>query len=377
MASFEPPNVAFISSSDTDRESINLALSSSNHFRVHSVKTTALITPRGIERFHCVVLNIDDLGNAEVDFVDNIQNAFPNAALILISNKLEDDQVRQLFRAHVSDWLPRPVNLDTLISTVKTHAYASIPETNDVHAIVSAVGGAGATTTAVSLAGILAGGQARKGAKVALVDLDFSSGDCGYKLNTISDFDFASLAATPDRLDVELLQALEQQHDEGFAVFSFHSPDMYGAPGARELVLRMMDAVSTAYQITIVDIPYYQSSWTNDVLSGASSVTIVTEQSLPAVRHAVGRVQHIHETFERKPSLHILVNKWKGSIFTARVSKRRIRKLFDNVDIFFTPDVTQIVGEAADRGVLPTRVRRFNSYSRILAKFVKRNWMTR
>lgn len=377
MASFELPDVAFLNASDVDSDRIAEALVSSGRLRVHTVKTTALRVPPGVERIACAVVNMDDLGEAEFEFLDRVHVAFPDAALVLVTDKLDDAQVRRLFKTRINDWLPRPLNVESLVATVKTQAYAATPDGNDVHVVLSAVGGAGGTTTALSLAGIAANARSRSGGRVALVDLDFSAADCGYKLNTVSDFDFTSLAATPERVDVELLDAIEQTHDDGFSVFSYHAPEMCDEPGAHELVLRMLDAVSAAYRTTIVDVPYYESSWTSAVLSGATSVTIVTEQSLPAVRHAVGRLRQISEGPEKTPELHVIVNKWQGGLFTTRVSKRRITKLFDGIDVTFAPDVTAIVGEAADRGILPTRVRAYNAYSRTLAKFAKTAQITR
>src|SRR5690606_37398700 len=108
-------------------------------------------------------------------------------------------------------------------------------------------------------------------------------GSCGYYLNLRSNFALESALSQPSRIDSEFVRLLEQRHPAGFYVYSFRHRDTVTHLNCYELVLRLLDAVSFQHSHTVLDIPYYETDWRQDVLAAVNSVTIVSDITLPSI----------------------------------------------------------------------------------------------
>ena len=137
---------------------------------------------------------------------------------------------------------------------------------------MSAVGGAGATTIALTLAHQAAQKKTKDSTSVAVFDLDFSLGNCGTYANLPNNLDLAALVPTPGRVDEEFIRAIQKKHEEGFFLYSFKDPALNRGPDSSELILRMLDAVSSEHQQVFLDMPHYASPWQTDVLTAVKQL---------------------------------------------------------------------------------------------------------
>jgi pilus assembly protein CpaE len=239
-----------------------------------------------------------------------------------------------------------------------------------VHAVISAVGGAGATTTAICLADLLVGTKKTK-QNVALFDLDFSSGNCSYLLNMVNGFNLESVASHPERVDVEFINLIQQQHARGFYVYSFKRPEINAEINGYELVLRMLDAVNLQHEHTVLDIPYYETEWKNEVLAAVNTCTVVTQMNLPAIKHTLDIVERVKDLRGSDYPVQVIFNHHRGGMFSQRIKKSTLEELFEGTPFHYLPEDETTINESVDRGLLPSEVRPSTKFLKSLRSYMK------
>lgn len=210
-----------------------------------------------------IVLDVSDFSESEIVVLKELQLRFEDTPVIVVSEAMEDSQLRQLIKLQVHDWFRKPLDKQLFQNALETGIRSTKISSSRVHAVVSAVGGAGATSFAVGLADMLAKRLKKMNKSVALFDLDFSTGNCSYILNMANSYNLETVVNTPSRIDAEFINIIKQMHPAGFHVISFKRPDLLTQLYGFELVLRMLDVISIQHDHTILDIPYYETDWKN------------------------------------------------------------------------------------------------------------------
>ncbi|SDG87091.1 pilus assembly protein CpaE [Alloyangia pacifica] len=318
-----------------------------------------------------VVVNLARLSEAELSVLDDIRALAGHLPLIVISPQLSPEETRRLFSLDLQDWLPKPLEAGDLIDSIQKAMRSRPVTTNRVHAVISAVGGAGATTLAVSMADLAATHFVKKHGSVALFDLDFALGDCGYTINLMNDFNLGSVASAPRRVDSEFIRVIQKKHPNGFFLYSFKRPELNTELNGYELVLRMLDAVSVEHDHTFLDIPYYETEWREDVFSAVNSFTLVSELHLPAIKHTLDLIERIRALRGPEVPVHVVFNKHQTRLFGQQISKRRLKELFEETPFHFVPQAQGQISQATDRGVLPSDVSRRSGFLKALTKYMK------
>lgn len=332
--------------------------------RHRALKT--LIEPEraATEEFDLIVLDVDGGEMLDRQEIFAFRNEHRNIPLVVVSEVLPDATMRLLFRLNGNDWLRKPLDRRALIDIVSTHAPSTQSSDSRVHAVVSAVGGAGASMIAASLAHVLAQPSKTAAPRVNLFDMDFSSGLLGYYLNLVNDYDLAPVLASPSRIDLEFIDLVRKRHPAGFSLLSFKQPSVLLAARGGELVLRMLDVVAFESDHTVVDVPHYETPWRNDVLASVNSVYIVTEMTIPALQQAKELSLRLAKLRGNSDSIHIVINKHRTRLFGLGVRRQQAGKVFKDANVHVAAYDWETLSEAANRGVLPIEV---NSRSRFCA----------
>jgi outer membrane protein insertion porin family len=116
---------------------------------------------------------------------------------------------------------------------------------------------------------------------------------------------------------------LQQKHDHGMIVYSFKRREVVTSLNCYELVLRMLDVVTMQHAHTVLDIPYYETDWRQDVLSGVNTVTIVCEMNLPSIKHAMDLLDTIRDLPGGKKPVQFNMNFSRTQQFQASFGGRR------------------------------------------------------
>ena len=320
-----------------------------------------------------IVVDLENVNDKELDILSDVRVRFSGTPLIIVSEALKEAQMRRLFQLHVHDWLPKPLDKKQFHASLQNAVRNSTSTTSMAHAVVSSSGGAGATSIAISLAQILAKPKGKKLPSVALFDLDFSTGNCGYVLNQPNGSGIDSVIENPSRIDAEFVNIIRQQHPDKFDIFSFKRPEVVTESRSSELVLRMLDAVSMQHEYTVLDIPYYETSWKNDVLAAVNSVTIVTEMNLPALKHTKELLERIRGLRSDNPEISVVINKYESSWLGASIGSKALKDLFGDIPIYWFHRDSATLTESFDRGILPSEVNARSKFLKDLNKYVKKS----
>ena len=352
-----------------DRDVLDIVESSSSMV-VSSLKSDKLQDEATSDASDLVIVNVSGLSDYDIDLLSNLRALMPEVPVIVVSPQLSSAETRRLFKFNIHDWLPSPVKASDLIESINKGVRSRAVNHNKVHAVVSCVGGAGATTLALSMADIAATQLHRK-QSIALFDLDFSLGDCGYAVNMVNGYNLAKVAANPRRVDQEFIRVIQQQYDSRFYLYSFKQPELNSEVNGYELVLRLLDAVTSEHDHTFLDIPYYESEWKGEVLAAVNSCTLVAELNLPSIKHAIDNLERVRKLRGPNFPVRVVFNKWESSLFGQRISKRKVRELLDGTPFQYMPMARSQIGQALDRGITPSDVAKKSKFTRALRKYMK------
>ncbi len=307
-------------------------------------------------QFNLIVLDVDDGEMLSRPELLAFRNRHRNIPLVVISEDLADDMLRLLFRLNGNDWLKKPLERRALIDMISTHAPTAGASDSRVHAVVSAVGGAGASVIASSLAHVLAQPTKNSTPRVDLFDLDFSSGSLGYYLNLVNDYDLKPVVANPSRVDLEFIDLVRKRHSGGFSLLSFRQPSVLLAPRGAELVLRMLDVAAFESDHTVLDVPYYHTPWKDDVLASVNSICIVTEMTIPALHQAKDLFINLVRLRGNSDQIFVVINKYRTKLFSLGVRRQQADKIFKDTHAHIIAYDWDTLSEAVNRGVLPFEV---------------------
>ena len=156
-------------------------------------------------------------------------------------------------------------------------------------------GGVGNSTLAIETAIHLVRAKSTKGARVALVDLDFQSSHvCDY-LDIAPKFQFEEIVAAPDRLDDHLLSAFISHHPSGLDVLAasrsrFHARDL-----SVEALSALFDRMAQRYSTIIIDLPLSVHSWTLPLLAASKGILVTGLNTIPGLRQIEETMRALRE----------------------------------------------------------------------------------
>jgi pilus assembly protein CpaE len=151
--------------------------------------------------------------------------------------------------------------------------------------------------------------KSSKGAKVALVDLDFQSSHvCDY-LDIAPKFQFEEIVAAPERLDDHLLSAFISHHACGLDVLAagrsrFHARDL-----SVEALSALFDRMAQRYSTIIIDLPLSVHSWTLPLLAASRGILVTGLNTIPGLRQIEETLRALREEATITADVRALVNR--------------------------------------------------------------------
>jgi MinD-like ATPase involved in chromosome partitioning or flagellar assembly len=235
----------------------------------------------------------------------------------------------------LADFLIKPVSPVDLVRTcarVATPSASSETSEDEILTFLPAVGGAGVTTLAVQSAMMLLHSGQRGKASTCLVDLDFQHGACADYLDLEPRLDLGEIEPRPERLDRQLLEVMLSHHPSGLAVIAAPNSPAEMRSFDPEMVTRLLDLVSSHFDHVVFDMPRTWFSWTDSVLLGSNTLFIVSEMTVPGLKHAKQLVEAVRERLAEGPQPRVIINRYEQKLFSSGLRKgegvgSRIRRL--------------------------------------------------
>jgi pilus assembly protein CpaE len=295
--------------------------------------------------------------------------------VIAVTQSFDEVVARTLLQMRVADFLVKPVAPLDLVRAcarvAKGPASGAVRTEAQIYTFLPAVGGAGVTTLAVQTAMLLLhGGGQRVKPSTCLVDLDFQHGAVADYLDIEPRLNLAEIEPRPDRLDRQLLEIMLSYHASGLAVVAAPNRPAEMRSFDPDVVTRLLDLVSTNFDYVVFDMPRTWFSWTDSVLLGSNKLFIVSETTVPALRHAKHLVAAIKERLGDGPHPQVLVNRFQPSIFGSGLRRSDLEQTLGDAFAGAIPNDYALVREAIDRGVPLNEVKPGNKVTAQLKKLV-------
>lgn len=241
-----------------------------------------------------------------------------SAPVIVAGGRLPANVVRALFKLERSDILEAPFSPDNL-ARIAAKLLASSPAaaapTSPAHcwSVVSAAGGAGATTLAIEIAAALAS-STKDGRRVCLVDLNLADGAASAFLGVKPAMRLTDASEAPDRIDASLLSAFAVESQAGFDLLAAPRNPHAFSRVTPEAVCRLLEVACQVYGAVVVDLPRIRQPWTLDVLGGSDEVVVVSELTVPALLAARSLVSEIEADLDGRRA-RLVVNRLASRVF--------------------------------------------------------------
>src|SRR5579862_9642111 len=321
-----------------------------------------------------VVVDIDAADAAEMLALERLMLRIGNwPPVVAITQAFDASVARRLMQMRVADFLVKPVSPVELVRTcarvAKSPATSETTEAQ-IFTFLPAVGGAGVTTLAVQTAMLLLNSGARGKSSTCLVDLDFQHGACADYLDIEPRLNLNEIEPRPERLDRQLLEVMLSQHPSGLAVIAAPNRPAEMRSFDPDVVTRLLDLVSSHFDYVVFDMPRTWFSWTDSVLLGSNKLFIVSEMTVPGLRHAKRLVEAVHERLGDGPKPHVIVNRFEQRLFSSGLRRADIQQVLGASFLACIPNDYALVREAIDRGVPLEDVKKGNKITLQLKKLI-------
>jgi pilus assembly protein CpaE len=292
--------------------------------------------------------------------------------VVVVTQSFDAEVARRLLQMRVADFLVKPVQPVELVRTCARVARPGGAETTEaqIYTFLPAVGGAGVTTLAIETALLLLNSGQRGRPSTCLVDLDFQHGACADYLDLEPRLDLKEIEPRPDRLDRQLLEIMLANHASGLSLIAAPNRPAEMRTFDPDMVTRLLDLVSSHFDYVVIDMPRTWFSWTDSVLLGSNRLFIVSELTVPSLRHAKHLVAAIRERLGEGPQPQVIVNRFEQRMFDPGVKKTDIQQALGEDLLGTIPNNYRLVREAIDRGVPLSEVKPGNNISAQLKKLI-------
>ena len=322
-----------------------------------------------------VVIDLDLVREAEIAALQRLMAKIGDwPPVVVVTRSFDKEVARQLLQMRVADFLVKPVQPVELVRTcaqvVQTPSGPE-PSEAEIFTYMSAVGGAGVTTLAIQTALLLLNNNGHKSRPATcLVDLDFQHGACADYLDLEPRLDLREIEPRPERLDRQLLEVMTTYHASGLAVIAAPNRPAEMRSFDPDMVTRLLDLVSSHFSYVVIDMPRTWFSWTDSVLLGSNRLFIVSEMTVPGLKHAKHLVAAIRERLGDGPRPQVIINRFEQSLFGTGLRKSDIEQALGEDFLMALPNNYSLVREAIDRGVPLDDVKPGNKITAQLKKLI-------
>src|SRR5579859_2813180 len=328
-----------------------------------------------VESASVVVADLDAGDEAEMQALDRLVTRIGSwPPVVAITQVFDEGVARRLMQVRGADFLVKPVPPVELVQTCARVAKKPASTDNGTEAqiftFLPAVGGAGVTTLAVQTAMLLLNSGARGKTATCLVDLDFQHGACADYLDIEPRLNINEIEPRPERLDRQLLEVMLSHHASGLAVVAAPNRPAEMRSFDPDVVTRLLDLVSSNFDYVVFDMPRTWFSWTDSVLLGSNKLFIVTETTVPGLRHAKQLVEAIRERLGDGPQPQVIINRFEQKLFSAGLRRSDVEQALGEAFAASIPNYYSLVREAIDRGVPLEEIKPGNKITAQLRKLI-------
>jgi pilus assembly protein CpaE len=280
--------------------------------RVPSVEAIDPKSVNGAERSIIILAAAPEGANVD-ELTDVVRGSPRNLFFIVVGGDISAQAYKRLLQSGNADWVADaglPHEILDIVGRVSAPARDDVAsEAPIVVSFTPSAGGVGNSTLAIETAIHLVRAKSTRGAKVALVDLDFQSSHvCDY-LDIAPKFQFEEIVAAPERLDDHLLSAFISHHASGLDVLAASRSRFHARGLSVEALSALFDRMAQRYSTIIIDLPLSVHSWTLPLLAASKGILVTGLNTIPGLRQIEETMRALREEATITAELRAVVNR--------------------------------------------------------------------
>ncbi|MBU0582846.1 MAG: response regulator receiver protein [Alphaproteobacteria bacterium] len=348
--------IVLISTDKAFVQETKAAFSSSDLIELITVDKNVVELRGEIQESNCdaAIIDMDAAKLEEIEALQRITRRLEGKAPILVvTQEFNAAAVRILVQLQVADFLVRPVKTADLVrSCIRVLQGPGREENSEsqIYTFMPAAGGVGTTTLTLQTAFQLHN-SATRGVSTCVVDLNFQQGACAEYLDLEPRFDITEIENQPERLDRQLLDVMLSKHSSGLCVLAAPTHPSEMRSFNADVVVRMLDLVSAYFDNVVIDMPRTWFPWTETVLLGSNKLYIVSEMTVPCLRHTQRLIQAVYETVGKEVKPNVIVNRYEQKMFESGIKQADVQEILGDHFVGGISNNYRLVREAVDRGV--------------------------
>jgi pilus assembly protein CpaE len=348
-------HVVMISSDAQFREMVASTFSSQLQISLESFEGDLTQVPESaLAGATVIVVDLNAASDEQVAALSRITGRQGGAPAVVVTQIFDEAVARRLLQIRVADFLVKPVAPIELVRAcaraAKSSATGETSAEAEIYTFLPSAGGVGVTSIAIQTA-LLLQSQTRGGSSTCLVDLDFQHGAVADYLDLEPRLDLSEIEPRPERLDRHLLEVMLSHHSSGLSVIAAPTRPAEMRSFDPMMVTRLLDLVSSHFRYVVIDTPRTWFPWTDSVLLGSNKLFIVSEMTIPGLRHAKKLVSAISERLGETANPQVIVNRFEQRMFVQGLRRTDIEAALGKSFAGTLPNNFPIVREAIDRGV--------------------------
>jgi pilus assembly protein CpaE len=301
-----------------------------------------------------VIIDMDASHLEEIESLQRIVRRLEGRApVVVVTQEFNAATVRVLVQLQVADFLVKPLTTADLVrSCIRALQGPGRQEGAEaqIYTFMPAAGGVGTTTLALQTAFQLHRSVTRA-ASTCVVDLNFQQGACAEYLDLEPRFDITEIENQPERLDRQLLDVMLSKHESGLCVLAAPTNPADMRSFNTEVVVRMLDLVSAYFDNVVIDMPRTWFPWTETVLLGSNKLYIVSEMTVPCLRHTQRLIKAVYDTVGKEVKPNVIVNRFETRKSDSGVKQADVEEVLGDHFVGGIANNYRLVREAVDRGV--------------------------
>ncbi|EEX91469.1 type II/IV secretion system ATPase TadZ/CpaE [Vibrio orientalis CIP 102891 = ATCC 33934] len=275
------------------------------------------------------------------------QESAHEASLIVFGNENDNGALKIALRIGAMDFISDKAVLDELIPLLRNIAEEKVATRNlgELIVFMNTKGGAGASLIALNTAITLA---KRQPDDVLLVDLDMQFGVIEDYLNVQCTYGIADAIANVADLDDVSLGSLVTKHDTGLHILGFKRENSHENFEKVNQLNKLIPVLRERYPFVIIDLSRGLDRQFGSVISPATKVFLVTQQSLVAVKNTTQVLKAL--TFEfgiAKDQMEVIVNRYEKR---QSIKLKDIKDTVGSIKIHIVPNEFKVAIESANLG---------------------------